>query len=245
MENTLRRWAWWLKNKVNDNNYRKESLTEFKRLQSEYADDPFSVLSNYRGQGFYKGLIANQHDDEIRILYKRIQELEPEIIVEIGTRDGPSLYLWSQSSQKLDTLVSIDLPGGIHGGGYVTERAKLYHQFISNQPQCKLELIRGNSQSEATYQQLKILLNGRPIDFLFIDGDHRYDGVKRDFELYRDLVRSGGLIGFHDIYPNKRDSSIQVDQLWNEIKVSYPEQIEEIVHTPYQGFYGIGLLTLT
>ncbi len=38
--------------------------------------------------------------------------------------------------------------------------------------------------------------NGEPVDFLFIDGDHLYDGVKIDFELYKKLVRPGGLIAF-------------------------------------------------
>jgi hypothetical protein len=33
---------------------------------------------------------------------------------------------------------------------------------------------------------------------LFIDGDHRYEGVRRDFEMYSPLVGAGGLIAFHD-----------------------------------------------
>ena len=35
-------------------------------------------------------------------------------------------------------------------------------------------------------------------NYLFIDGDHSYEGVKRDFENYIDLVQSGGLIIFDD-----------------------------------------------
>lgn len=36
------------------------------------------------------------------------------------------------------------------------------------------------------------------LDFLFIDGDHTYDGVKQDFDLYYEKVRPGGYIYFHD-----------------------------------------------
>jgi len=36
------------------------------------------------------------------------------------------------------------------------------------------------------------------IDFLFIDGDHRYDAVKRDFELYYNKVKCNRFIGIHD-----------------------------------------------
>ena len=42
---------------------------------------------------------------------------------------------------------------------------------------------------------------GKPLDFLFIDGDHAFKGVKSDFQLYSELVRPGGLIAFHDIIP--------------------------------------------
>lgn len=36
------------------------------------------------------------------------------------------------------------------------------------------------------------------LDFVFIDGDHSYDGARKDFELYIPKVRSGGIISGHD-----------------------------------------------
>lgn len=36
------------------------------------------------------------------------------------------------------------------------------------------------------------------IDFLFIDGDHSYEGVKSDFELYSNLLSPKGIIVLHD-----------------------------------------------
>lgn len=36
------------------------------------------------------------------------------------------------------------------------------------------------------------------IDFLFIDGDHSYEGVKTDFELYSTLLSDQGIIAIHD-----------------------------------------------
>jgi len=38
------------------------------------------------------------------------------------------------------------------------------------------------------------ILGSRKLDFLFIDGDHSYEGVRRDFEMYSPLVREGGII---------------------------------------------------
>jgi len=36
------------------------------------------------------------------------------------------------------------------------------------------------------------------IDFLFIDGDHSYNSVKEDFELWFPKLITGGIIAFHD-----------------------------------------------
>lgn len=43
--------------------------------------------------------------------------------------------------------------------------------------------------------------HGPVFDFVFIDGDHSYDGCKADIEAYRPLVRPGGLLSGHDYKP--------------------------------------------
>ncbi|MCX9079834.1 MAG: class I SAM-dependent methyltransferase, partial [Candidatus Methanoperedens sp.] len=116
--------------------------------------------------------------------------------------------------------------------------------FVANRPNCRLDLLRMDSQQASTREQILKLLNQRPIDFLFIDGDHRYNGVKKDYALYSGLVRPGGLIAFHDIRPNRYDSTIEVARLWEEIKISQP-QTREIIHEPYTGRYGIGIVTVS
>lgn len=37
-----------------------------------------------------------------------------------------------------------------------------------------------------------------PIDFIFIDGDHSYDGLRQDWEVWSELVATGGVIALHD-----------------------------------------------
>jgi len=50
---------------------------------------------------------------------------------------------------------------------------------------------------------------------LFPDGDHSYEGVKRDFEMYSPLVRPGGIIAFHDtVFMDG------VRRFWAELKAS-------------------------
>ena len=46
------------------------------------------------------------------------------------------------------------------------------------------------------------------IDFLFIDGDHSYEGVKKDFELYSKIISDNGIIVLHDTDKNYEKSLI-------------------------------------
>lgn len=49
----------------------------------------------------------------------------------------------------------------------------------------------------------KASLAGRTVDFLFIDGDHSYDGLRGDWEAWKPLVEVGGIVGLHDTIGGK------------------------------------------
>jgi predicted O-methyltransferase YrrM len=40
--------------------------------------------------------------------------------------------------------------------------------------------------------------NGPPLDFVFIDGDHSYEGLRGDWEAWSPLVAPQGIIALHD-----------------------------------------------
>ena len=46
------------------------------------------------------------------------------------------------------------------------------------------------------------------IDVLFIDGDHSYEGVKTDFELYSNILSDNGIIIIHDTDENYEETLI-------------------------------------
>jgi len=185
------------------------------------------------------GLIrAGQVRSEIVALAKRVQQIQPRTVVEIGTATGGTLFIWCALAHPEATIVSIDLPGGIHGGGYPYWKTRLYRKFAgTNQT---LHLLRGNSHDPAMLNRLKTALGTQAVDFLFIDGDHTYAGVKQDFEMYSPLVRNGGLVAFHDICAHAPELDCHVDEFWNEIKKNRPSQ--EFIENPKQGWGGIGLL---
>lgn len=59
-----------------------------------------------------------------------------------------------------------------------------------------------------------------PIDFLFIDGCHKYNYVKADFEMWAPFVRQ--YIAFHDYAPNAK-SGKDVYRFVNELMASTDE----------------------
>lgn len=169
---------------------------------------------------------------------ERIAIVKPKLVVEIGTAKGGTFFLMSRAADANATLISIDLPGGLYGGGYPFWKKPFFQHIIGGGK--IVHFLRGNSHAASTVAELRKLLAGRPIDLLLIDGDHSYEGVKTDFYLYSPLVRPGGVIGFHDIVENRLDPDIRVSQFWNEIKEVYPA--EEIIDPNNLGRLGIGLI---
>jgi cephalosporin hydroxylase len=163
-------------------------------------------------------------------------------VIEIGTFTGGTLYCWCQLAEPDALLVSIDLPGGpcagISRGGCTPERLKEMQELFPREQQA-LHLLRADSHEPSTLEEVEKLLGGRQADFLFIDGDHTYKGVKQDFEMYSPLVRSGGFIAFHDILQPEELPNPGVAGLWNELKGNYKHA--EFKVEPFR-WGGIGLL---
>jgi hypothetical protein len=81
------------------------------------------------------------------------------------------------------------------------------------------KLFIADSQTEETRDKVKEFCP--KYDLIFIDGDHSYDGVRRDFELYQDLLSPRGYIVFHDIDPEHvfRDGAGgEVYKFWQDIQ---------------------------
>ncbi len=108
------------------------------------------------------------------------------------------------------------MPDGQFGGGYDKERIKFFREFSSDRPATELFFIRGDSKSDSAIAQLKDILGNNTIDFLYIDGDHTYDGIKKDFEIYSQFMSTNGLIGLYDI--NTHKEGYVVHKYWEEIK---------------------------
>lgn len=179
-----------------------------------------------------------QVQEEILELLRILDEIKPKVIIEIGTARGGTLFLFSRVASEDATIISVDLPGGKFGGGYPEWKIPLFKAF--RLPSQKLHLIRADSHSQETLEKVKNILNSREVDFLFIDGDHTYEGVRRDFEMYGTLVQEGGKIAFHDIVSGPKGWVGEVPEFWREIKDTYISK--EVVKDWDRGRCGIGVL---
>jgi predicted O-methyltransferase YrrM len=197
------------------------------------------------GGGATSGSITPlQVRSEISQLLQLLAEAKPQRVLEIGTANGGTLFLFARTAANDAHLISVDLPAGEFGDGYPIWRIPLYHSFAK--PGQRIDLIRADSHDDLTRVRIERLLQGAKLDFLFLDGDHTYDGVKADFQMYSPLIRSGGLIAFHDITEfNDRvaafipERPFGVRRFWDEVKMHF--QHVEFIENP-KGNYGIGAL---
>lgn len=176
---------------------------------------------------------------ELAPLVALVGSSSPRVVVEIGTARGGTLYAWCRAAAPDATIVSIDLPGGPFGGGDAPTDVTTLLPYGG--PEQELHFLRANSHDPETRARLEEILGGRAVDFLMIDGDHSYDGVKQDFEMYEPLVGQGKPIAFHDIVPHPQVPACEVDRFWNEIKSGRPHVEFVDRHAPDQ-YGGIGVV---
>jgi len=154
-----------------------------------------------------------QDKNELAGLCKHIELLKPNVILEIGVHYGGTINLWSKFVVGDDPLII-----GVDISYDLTEKSVMNSGF---------KLVKGDSKDDITLAEVKRILSGREVDYLFIDGDHLYPSVMNDYVKFLPLVRSGGIIGFHDIV-------YQTKEAWTEIKLKH-KIFEEFICTDHLG----------
>jgi len=97
-----------------------------------------------------------------------------------------------------------------------------------------------DSHLQTSAQWVRDSLNGELFDFMFIDGDHSYEGVKQDYEMYWEFLKPGCWMAFHDINdsPTHHQMGCFVDEFWREISSQY----EHMEFNAHEDWAGIGLI---
>jgi cephalosporin hydroxylase len=207
----------------------------FRRLKKYHAqprslEETVDWAINFGRYGYFT-IHTLQKRSEIIALANAVAALKPKTILEIGTARGGTLLIWSSlASQK---VISCDL---VHR----LPQKPLFEALPPPGSTCRVQLLTGNSHEAGFKQRVAQALNGERADFLFIDGDHTEAGVEQDYNDYKEFVRPGGIIAFHDIVENQPLPGNQVYHFWKRVKQG--QVVEEFVNDPKQCGFGIGII---
>lgn len=148
---------------------------------------------------------ASQGAEEMYWLLINTALIKPKVILEIGVHLGHSLKAWNDAF-KPKTLVGLD-----------NETNDTLNSYMENGELGNCKIVYGDSHDDKTGEKVVEALESQFVDFLFLDGDHTYDGVRKDFEMYAPLVRKGGIVAFHDACI-KNHPLVQVYKLLDELE---------------------------
>lgn len=142
---------------------------------------------------------------------------------------------WFELWQLLEIVAQTNpvriLEIGVHRGGFVETLRQAFPDALivgvdmdyKDLEFTDFHALGGNSHMPSMREAVHKAFKFERVDFLFIDGDHTFEGAKKDFEMYKSLVREGGVIGFHDIMrlPGQVEG-VEVRALFDDIKDDYP-----------------------
>lgn len=120
-------------------------------------------------------------------------------VVEIGSYMGKSTPWLARGAKKVGkTVCAID----------TFEGSEEHKKDLKERGISLLDKFRENMSKKGVSDFIKTVVGFsynvhdkiEKISLLFIDGDHSYEGVKKDFDLYSGKVSVGGYIAFHDAH---------------------------------------------
>jgi predicted O-methyltransferase YrrM len=163
--------------------------------------------------------------DSAYLLYGLARALKPSVAVEIGSARGKSACFVGRALKEngsgrlfaIDPHTRTDWNDQNSVDTLEIMRANIRTLKLERQ----VEIIRDTSVNAAARWML-------PIDMIFIDGDHSYEGVKRDWELFCPFVKQFGVVVFHDTMWER-----QPDSPYSRADMGVPAFVEELREAGY------------
>ena len=140
-------------------------------------------------------------ESEKATLHKILKSQQKKLIcAEIGSYLGASTCFIANAMPKDSILYCIDTWQNMNMQ-YVkqdidAEERDTYFEFRNNTEQYREKIIELRQWSTEAINEIKKQTNR--LNFLFIDGDHHYDLVKKDWDLYSPLLKTGSIVALHD-----------------------------------------------
>jgi len=210
-----------------------ENIKKIRTILAKAIQNPPSKYLDIKKQidrGLYGRLCDSKHIYLLPYILDSYFDKEEIIYVEIGVLWGGSMCLSMQSEKKIK-LYGIDTFTGYYDLGLdpsapwikeVQSMDIVKHNIKEfNKQNHEYHLIQGKSSDSHVLERMENL--DLSIDFLFIDGDHSYDGVQSDFYNYEKYVNYGGLIlfdnylGYNDFPNDASEAGLQCSYGINDL----------------------------
>lgn len=154
--------------------------------------DKKNILYKMRDEQYTSGLL-----DMISYI-NSFSDTKKMNMIEIGSYSGESTKIFSKF---FNSVISIDPFINDYDDNDITctymDLTDVYERFNENISECEnIQHIRKISDDAI------LEIKEHKVDFVYIDGLHTYEQVKKDIKNYVGLINNGGFIGGHDYHPN-------------------------------------------
>ena len=174
-----------------------------------FEDLAFLFSSNQLNHG-----VASLQLDEAALLYRLARDATTGPFAEIGRFKGGSTVVFASALPEGVELWSYDLHVALRPdmSGEQLDR-ELDDALQRLGVRHKVHLLVGDSRTVEPPPD--------PLELLFVDGDHSYEGARTDFDRWGGLVRDGGHLLFHDavdgggygnVYPGVARAAAEVER---------------------------------
>jgi hypothetical protein len=153
---------------------------------------------------------------EAEFLHELATEVSDGVIVEVGSYRGRSavaLAAGVADAGRRTPIFAIDpheeFVGALGGNFGALDRAAFYRTMLRSRAWRHVRLINLSSE---------VVTPGwdRPVGLLWLDGDHTYEGVRRDFRCWRPYLIPGAAVAFDDSTNRKLGPAQLIDELTDD-----------------------------
>ncbi|UOA09539.1 class I SAM-dependent methyltransferase [Methylobacter sp. S3L5C] len=179
---------------------------------------------------------TNSWHGHIPFAFWLVKKLEPSIFVELGIHKSDSYSAFCQAVQlfSLDTAC-YGVAAWKEDDQAGTDNEVIYQKYSNyhdEQYASFSRLVRSTFDNALNY-----FADGS-VDLLHIDGQHDYEEVKHNFEVWLPKLSSQAVVLFHDI--NIREKEFGVWKLFHELSQQYPGCTFSFIHSDGLGVLIIG-----
>ena len=200
--------------------------------ESPYVEDKDVLLpSSIENFQLYPTHGIQQNKEEILEFVEFISNLDNrDNVLEIGLGHyGSTHFIWKHLFHKILTIEK--------DWDRIRKFGKNIFDFYGEWNLKESYFINHKSYEPKSVESVRRILDEERLDLLFIDAQHDYESVLTDFILYKDLVKNGGIIAFHDIQCKLHDRGVPhfIEDLEEGRIDGKRHKVNKIIHTEHLG----------